>query len=137
MSEAESVALPEPDLSELGRPFWDALKQGQLTFQRCTGCGHAWLPARSECPQCLRASWTREPAKGDATLVSWVVYRHAYHPAFAQRLPYAVAVVQLAEGPRMITNIVGADPQQLRIDQQLRLRIEADGELAVPRFTPA
>ena len=137
MSEADTVALPEPDLSELGRPFWDTLKEGRLTFQRCTDCGHAWLPARSECPQCLAASWTREPAKGDATLVSWVVYHHAYHPAFAQRLPYTVAVVQLAEGPRMISNIVDADPGQLRIDIPLRLKIEQDGALAVPRFVPA
>ncbi|HSV81720.1 MAG TPA: OB-fold domain-containing protein [Ramlibacter sp.] len=137
MSEADPLALPEPDLSELGRPFWDALQQGQLSFQRCTACGHAWLPARSECPQCLAATWQREAAKGDATLVSWVVYRHAYQPAFAQRLPYTVAVVQLAEGPRMITNIVGAEPAQLRIDQPLRLQIEPDGELAVPRFKPA
>lgn len=137
MGETETVALPEPDSSELGRPFWDALKQGQLTFQRCTACGHAWLPARSECPQCLGATWRREPAQGGATLVSWVVYHTSYHPAFAKRVPYTVAVVQLDEGPRMISNIVGADPKQLRLDQRLQLRIEQDGELAVPRFTPA
>jgi len=137
MNEAESAALPEPDLSELGRPFWDALKQGQLTFQRCTGCGHAWLPARSECPQCLGATWQREPAKGEATLVSWVVYHQPYHPAFSKRLPYTVAIVQLDEGPRMITNIVSTDPKQLRIDQRLALQIEQDGTLAVPRFKPA
>lgn len=137
MSETESNALPQPDMGELGRPFWDALQQGRLSFQRCSACGHAWLPARSECPQCLGDAWQREPAQGGATLVSWVVYHQPYHPAFAQRLPYTVAVVQLDEGPRMISNIVGADPRQLRIDQRLRLRIEQDGELAVPRFTPA
>lgn len=137
MSEQKLVALPEPDLSELSRPFWEALKQGELTFQRCSGCGHAWLPARDECPQCLHASWKRESAAGGATLVSWVVYRHAYHPAFAQRLPYTVAVVQLDEGPRMVTNIVGADPVQLGIDQRLALQIEQDGALAVPRFRTA
>lgn len=137
MSEAESLALPEPDMSELGRPFWDALQQGRLTFQRCTACGHAWLPARSECPRCLADGWSREAADGGATLVSWVVYRTSYHPAFAARLPYTVAVVQLDEGPRMISNIVGADPKSLRIDQRLVLRIEPDGALAVPRFTPA
>jgi uncharacterized protein len=137
MSEAQTVALPEPDTSELGRPFWDALKQGELTFQRCTACGHAWLPARSECPRCLGDQWERERARGDATLVSWVVYHQGYHPAFAQRLPYTVAVVQLAEGPRMISNIVGAPANELRIEQPLRLKIEQDGELAVPRFVPA
>ena len=140
MSENNSdnaLALPEPDMSELGRPFWDRLQQGHLSFQRCSACGHAWLPARSECPQCLGDAWQREDAKGEGTLVSWVVYHQGYHPAFGQRLPYTVAIVQLAEGPRMISNIVGADPKSLRIDQPLRLRIEPDGPLAVPRFTPA
>lgn len=136
MSESESIALPEPDMGEQGRPFWDALQQGALTFQRCNTCGHAWLPARSECPRCLGDAWHREPARGDAALVSWVVYHQSYHPAFQQRLPYTVAVVQLAEGPRMISNIVGVAAAQLRIDQPLRLVIEDDGGLAVPRFTP-
>lgn len=137
MNDAPAPTFPEPDRSELGRPFWDALGQGRLTFQRCDSCGHAWLPARSECPRCLRPTWRREPALGGATLVSWVVYHHCYDPAFADRVPYTVAVVQLDEGPRMITNIVGADPGQLRIDQRLRLRIEHEGDLAVPRFSPA
>jgi uncharacterized protein len=137
MSDAQAADFPQPDMSVLGRPFWDALKQGQLTFQRCTSCGNAWLPARSECPQCLRPTWQRESAQGGATLVSWVVYHHGYDPAFAERLPYTVAVVQLDEGPRMITNIVGASSGPLRIDQRLRLKIEPQGDLAVPRFTPA
>lgn len=137
MNHAEPTALPLPDLGGLSRPFWDSLKQGILTFQRCSSCGYAWLPARSECPLCLGDAWQREPSKGDATLVSWVVYHEAYHPAFAQRLPYTVAVIQLEEGPRMISNIVGADPRQLRIDQSLRLEVQHEGDLAVPRFTPA
>ena len=130
------LQVPPPEMTELTRPFWDALGRGALTFQRCKACGHAWLPARSECPSCLGDAWQREPASGDATLVSWVVYRHAYHPAWEQRLPYTVAAVQLDEGPRLISNIVGADAAQLRIDQRLRLVIEHEGGIAVPRFTP-
>jgi uncharacterized protein len=129
--------LPAPALTELSRPFWDALKGGQLTFQRCKACHHAWLPARSECPNCLGEDWQRDSAKGGASLVSWVVYRIAYDPAFESRLPYTVAVVQLDEGPRMISNVVQADPASLRIDQPLRLTIEDEGEFAVPRFEPA
>jgi len=133
---SEALTIPAPELDDLSRPFWDALKQGRLTFQRCTACGHAWLPARSDCPRCLAPDWQRQDAKGGATLVSWVVYRMAYHPAFESRLPYTVATVQLDEGPRMISNIVGAQPSQLRIEQRLRLRIEAEADFMVPRFTP-
>ncbi|MDE1949452.1 MAG: OB-fold domain-containing protein, partial [Burkholderiales bacterium] len=77
-----------------------------------------------------------EDAAGGATLVSWVVYRHAYHPAFAQRLPYTVAVVRLDEGPRMISNVIG-DAAGLKIDQRLKLVIEAEGAVSVARFAPA
>ncbi|HET9976810.1 MAG TPA: OB-fold domain-containing protein, partial [Burkholderiaceae bacterium] len=117
--------LPAPPVNDLTRPFWDALKNdGALTFQRCTSCGHAWLPARSDCPSCLGDQWSREASKGLGTLVSWVVYRHAYDPAFEARLPYTVAVVQLDEGPRLISYVVGVDPASLRIDQRLRLVVE-------------
>ena len=135
MSEA-LTPIPVPEMTELSRPFWDALRQGTLTFQRCQACGHAWLPARSECPSCLGDAWQREAATGNARLVSWVVYHQPYHPAFKQRLPYTVAAVQLDEGPRMISNIVGAEAAPLQIDQRLRLRIENEGEISVPHFTP-
>ena len=69
--------------------------------------------------------------------MSWVVYRHAYDPAFEARLPYTVAVVQLDEGPRLISNVVGVDAASLRIDQRLRLAIEDEIDFKVPRFTPA
>jgi uncharacterized protein len=134
---SDDTTIPAPELTEPSRSFWDTLKGGRLTFQRCKACGHAWLPARSECPQCLASEWQRDDAKGHATLVSWVVYHHAYHPAFKARLPYSVAVVQLDEGPRMISNVVQADLAALRIDQRLRLLIEDENGTAVPRFAPA
>jgi len=130
------TALLNPDQSDAQRFFWDKLKKGNLSFQRCTVCGHAWLPARSECPQCLGTSWNWEIAKGEAKLVSWVIYHHAYHPAFAGRLPYLVAIVELAEGPRMISNLIQANPATLRIDQALQLKIETEESLPIPRFIP-
>ena len=137
MSES-ATRIPAPPINELTRPFWDALKNdGALTFQRCKACGHAWLPARSDCPSCLADDWQRDNAAGGATLISWVVYRHAYHPAFESRLPYTVAVVEVDEGPRMISNVVGADAASLRIDQRLRLAVEDEIDFKVPRFTPA
>ena len=134
----ESATIPAPERNELNAPYWDALAQGSLTFQRCTPCGQAWLPPRSECPACLTDNCRWEMAGGDARLVSWVTYHIAYHPAFKDRLPYTVAVVELGEGPRLISNVVGIDDAPaLTIDQRLRLVIEREGGTAVPRFTPA
>lgn len=95
---------------------WNAFAEGRLMYQRC-GCGHAWLPPRPECPSCLRAEWRWEQASGRGTLVSWVVYRSAYHESFADQMPYNVAIVALDEGPRLITNILGhPDGEGLEID---------------------
>ena len=134
----EAVPAPAPELDALNTPYWEALAQGALRFQKCNACGHAWLPPRTECPHCLAAEWRWEKAGGGAKLISWVVYHIAYHPAFAKRLPYNVAVVELDEGPRLISNIIGIDDaEKLVIDQRLRLVIEPEGATAVPRFIPA
>lgn len=130
--------FPQLDVTPLNAPYWEALRSGELLYQRCTACDAAVLPARAECPKCLQATlaWTR--ASGVAKLVSWIVYHHAFHPAFALRLPYTVAIVELAEGARMVTNIIGVDdPEALRIDMPLTLSIEHEADLALPRFRPA
>lgn len=126
-----SFPLPEP--TPLSQPYWDALKQGRLTFQRCSQCGHSWLPARAECPECLRAEWAWTAASGKGRVVSWVIYHHAYHEAFKERLPYNVALVELDEGPRLITNIVNPT-QGLKAERPVELRIETEHDVALARF---
>lgn len=136
--ETTTSSVPPPERNALNTPYWDSLASGSLAFQRCKQCGHAWLPVRSECPHCLVADWDWEKAAGGAKLISWVVYHTAFHPAFAGRLPYTVAVVELDEGPRLISNVVGVDAARpLAIDQRLRLVIEDESGTAVPRFRPA
>ena len=124
-------------IPDIRQPYLDGLKAGKLMFQRCKACGNAWLPARSECPKCLSPDCEWVAASGDAMLVSWVVYHRAFNEAFKTRVPYTVAVVQLNEGARMISNVVGADPTTLKIDQALKLQIDREGEVFVPRFKPA
>ena len=133
---SDVATIPQPEITDLTRPFWERLQQGFLSFQRCTACGHGWLPAREQCPQCLGDAWTREDAAGSARLISWVVYRTAFHPAFESRLPYTVAVIELDEGPRLISNVLG-DAAALRIEQRLSLVIEDESGTALPRFRVA
>lgn len=136
--EKTEITAPGPERDALNTPYWDSLAKGVLSFQRCNACQHAWLPARSECPNCLADDWRWMPAAGGAKLISWVVYHMSYHAAFANRLPYTVAVVELDEGPRLISNLVKqASSEALKIDQRLRLVIEDEGGTAVPRFVLA
>lgn len=113
------------------------LADGRLLFQRCAECGHAWLPPRPECPSCWRPADVWEEAGGAAELISWVVYHRAYSPDFADRLPYNVALVRLAEGPQLVTNLVGVeDWDGLGDATPLRLTIETDRGEPLARFTP-
>jgi uncharacterized OB-fold protein len=127
------AAFPSPEPNDASAPYWRALEEGRLDFQRCV-CGHAWLPPRSACPRCLARDAKWQTASGRARLVSWVVYHHGYHPYFATRLPYNVAVVELAEGPRLISNIV-QPTDALRIDAPLALVIQREAGVALPRFS--
>lgn len=139
MTTTEDMAVaefPAPQTSGVSAPYWQALDEGRLTFQRCKPCGNAWLPPRTECPRCLSGQWQWETASGRAKLVSWVVYQHGYHPYYQARLPYNVAVIELAEGPRLISNVIEADGK-LRIEMPLELVVQRESGVALPRFKPA
>ena len=125
--------MPLPTVTPLPEPYWTGLTEGELRHQKCHQCGNAWLPAREECPRCLAADWEWTAASGRGRLISWVVYHQAFHPAFADRLPYNVAVVELDEGPRLVTNIV--EPEDgLAIERPVVLQIEDESGVSVPRF---
>jgi len=122
----------EPDVNPVNAPFWEALRAGKLTFQRCAH-GHAWLPARTTCPTCLSSQWHWETAAGTGRIVSWVVYHHAYHPAFQDQIPYNVALVRLDEGPQLLTNIL-APHTDLVADAPVRVVINTDAAQPLARF---
>ena len=134
MANPTQSIFPLPEITALSKPYWDALAEGRLVYQRCD-CGHRWLPPREQCPVCLspEISWSQSTGRGKQ--LSWVVYRTAYHPAFESRLPYVTAVVELDEGPRLITNIVTTD-KALRADMPVALKIEHEDGFALARFTP-
>ena len=123
--------LPEP--TPLSKPYWDALGDGRLTFQRCRKCGHSWLPPRAECPECLAAESDWTTASGKGRVISWVIYHHAYHEAFRNRLPYNVALIELDEGPRLITNIVNPEAG-MKAERPVELRIQGEHGVALARF---
>jgi len=129
--------FPAPPVDELTRPFWDGLTAGELRFQRCRQCGNAWLPQREECPRCWNDQWAFEASSGRGTLVSWVVYHKAYHPYFEDKIPYNVSVVELEEGPRLLTNVVTDDQGTLHIGQHVELLIQDEAGFALARFRPA
>lgn len=133
MSE-KAIPVPTPET----QPFFDGCAAGELRLQRCTDCGRPYFYPRPVCPHCgsRRVEWFT--ASGDATLYSYVI-NHRPAPGFEDDAPYAIAVVQLAEGPRMMTSITGVPntPEALELDMPLHVRFEQRGELSLPVFGPA
>jgi uncharacterized OB-fold protein len=118
-----STTPTPPIAASISEPYWQALEDGRLTYQHCP-CGHRWLPPRHECPSCLGTDWTWQTASGKARLISWVVYFTAYDESLKDRLPYNVAIVELQEGVRMITNILDCpDGAGLQLDMPVELSI--------------
>lgn len=131
---AKAVPAPTPET----QPYWDGAAAGELRIQRCTDCGKPYFYPRPLCPSCGsgRVEWFT--ASGDAILYSYVI-SHRPAPGFEDDAPYAIAVVQLAEGPRMMTSLVGvpATPQALVLDMPLRVTFEQRGGFWLPVFAPA
>ncbi|MEW5421617.1 Zn-ribbon domain-containing OB-fold protein [Amorphus sp. 3PC139-8] len=118
--------------------YWRCLEDGRLTFQACQECGHKWLPVRSHCPSCLGKTWQWQTASGDARLVSWVVYHRSYHPEVEADVPYAVGLVQLDEGPRLLARLFGpSNLEDFHVGQSLTLTINSRNGVSLPAFIPA
>lgn len=131
-----AAEVPLPEVTALTEPYWSGLAAGELRLLRCGDCDNAFLPAREECPRCLSDNVSWRASAGRARLISWVVYHSAVHPSFADRLPYNVAIVELDEGARLITNI-NASEDELSIEMPLTLSIEQESGVSIARFSPA
>jgi uncharacterized OB-fold protein len=133
-----SEEAPRPDRSEpVSAAYWEAVEAGELRFQRCRACGTPWLPPQVACPACLSEDWWWERASGAATVVASTVFHRAYHPAFADRLPYTVSLVELAEGPRLLSNVVGIGDGAPAPGARVELEIARADEVALALFRPA
>ena len=128
--------LPAPD--DETAPFWDAARAGQFLIKRCADCGAAHFYPRPFCPRCWSSAVTWEAASGDAALYTWSVVHHNDLPPFAERLPYVAAVVDLAEGPRVMTTVVDCDADDLRVGMDLHVEYREIAEaVTIPVFVPA
>ncbi|MDQ0934642.1 Zn-ribbon domain-containing OB-fold protein [Streptomyces turgidiscabies] len=96
----------KPEVDAFTRPYWDAAAEGRLLVRRCGGCGRAHHYPREFCPHCWSEDVTWETASGLATLYTWSVVHRNDLPPFGERTPYVAAVVDLDEGPRMMTEVV-------------------------------
>lgn len=130
-------AKPIPEITPEMAPFFEAARRHELVVQRCSACGTLRFPARAACNGCMsrEASWT--PVAGRGRVFSVAVMHQANHPAFEAMLPYAVVVVELECGVRMISNLVDCAAHEVAIDMPVEVAFEARSpEVVLPVFRP-
>jgi len=128
--------LPTPDFDT--QPFWDAARARRLIIQHCADCGRHQFYPRPFCAHCwgARVDWVE--ANGRATLYTYSVVHQNDLPPFPERVPYVAAVVDLDEGPRMMTDVVDCDVEALAVGMPLEVTYrELHEDITVPVFRPA
>jgi uncharacterized protein len=131
-----AVELPLPTPSIETEPFWAAVQERKLMMPTCNRCRKVTFPPTVACPACSNDAFTWTQMSGRGKVFSFVVYHRVYHPAFKDKVPYVVAVVELEEGPRIISNVVGMPVEDVQCDMPVTVVYEEvrDGYL-IPKFT--
>lgn len=130
--------LPRPLNPELTRPFWEAAKRHELVMPRCKTCDQLFFYPRSECPRCLGSDLEWVGVSGRGRLHSFTIINQPANAAFRDDVPYVYAVVQLIEGPRMISNLVECDVDSISVDMPVEAIFDdVTPEWTLVKFKPA
>lgn len=132
-----SYDKPLPKIDELNRGFWDNARAGILSVQHCKACGDTRYPPSPVCPKCLSPDQDWLAVSGKGTLESWVDFHRAYWDGFKVDLPYRVCLVRLAEGPVMVSNLVGPS-DNARLGAPMEVVFDAvTKDVTLPKFKMA
>ncbi|HVN89002.1 MAG TPA: Zn-ribbon domain-containing OB-fold protein [Candidatus Binataceae bacterium] len=135
---AAAIPKPLPAVTNETAPYWEGCKKHELRIQKCGACGNYQFYPRILCTKCSsdRVEWSK--ASGRAKVTTFTIVRRPVSPAFADDVPYVVALVTLDEGPTMMTNIVGCLPEQVKIGMPVAVTFEDWTEdISIPKFRPA
>jgi uncharacterized protein len=128
--------FPRPDPGPTDAPFWEWCRRHELRLQRCDDCGAFRHHPRPRCPECRSAAATWTPVRGTGTVASYTICYPPVLPAFADRVPYNAVVVQLDEGPFMVSNLLGVENDAIEVGMPVTVTfVDLDEELTLPQFT--
>ena len=134
----EQYSKPLPEIDSDSQPFWESCQRHAMAIQRCTNCGRWRFPPRVLCPQCLSSEAEWKEVSGQGKVYTYVVMHHAFNPAWQEEVPYNVSMIELDEGVRMWTNMVGCQPEDIYVGMPVKVTYEdATPEVTLPKFGPA
>jgi uncharacterized OB-fold protein len=128
---------PLPAITTLNAPYWDGLKRRELKMQHCSDCGKLWCPPAPFCPECWSRNFTWRQQSGRGKVNSWVIFHQAYFSSYKDDAPYNVAEVELEEGPRLLTNLVGVTNEDISIGMPVEIVYDdVTDEVTLAKFKP-
>jgi uncharacterized OB-fold protein len=128
-----------PVATEDSEPYWEYCEESELRMQKCSDCGHVRMPPAVLCPKCLSENNEWVKLSGRGKIWSYVVFHHAYYPGYDDDVPYNTAIIELEEGPRMHTNVVQCENDDLYIGMPVEVLFEPmedDEDIILPKFKP-
>jgi uncharacterized OB-fold protein len=138
MTQAATYTKPLPQPGPITAPFWQASREHRLSIQRCAACKAYIFYPRAMCPHCGAADLAWADVRGRGTVYSYTVARRATMRPFESDVPYVIAIVELEEGPRMTTNIVGCPPESVRVGMPVEAVFDdVTPEVTLVKFGPA
>jgi len=114
--------------------FWEGVDQGKLLFQRCSGCGRVRQPLGPMCPECQSLEWEPQAAAGRGVIRAWIVSKHPTRPDANPRI---VILVELDDGPRLVSNLQGAEPDEVRLGMPVEVVFQDVDGVFLHQFRPA
>jgi hypothetical protein len=127
---------PLPEVTPVNQLFWDGTAIGELRVRCCKSCQARFRFVSDWCPKCWSTDLGWEAASGKGKVVAKTVVHMAPYESVAERVPYVLALIELAEGPTMMSNVVDCDPGAVQVGMPVQVTFEPRGELQLPQFRP-
>lgn len=129
------ISKPIPAITPDLREFFDGARQGRLMVQRCDGCGTLRFPAHDLCSKCNSSASHWVPVSGRGEVFSFNIMHQVYHPGFAKEVPYAVVMVELEEGCKFVSNLLGVKPHEIKCGMPVEVVFEKlSDDVSIPKF---
>jgi uncharacterized OB-fold protein len=132
---SDLVPKPKPRPAPESLPYWQAAREHRLALPKCESCNQFWFPPSKSCPHCLSTDFSFQNVSGKGKVFSFVTFHRVYRPAFTNDVPYVVALIELDEGPRLLSNIMGVTHEQVKCEMRVEVVFDDyDEEISIPKF---
>jgi uncharacterized OB-fold protein len=132
MSDDSQTLLPEP--TERSEPYWEAANEERFVLQQCADCETYLYYPRAVCTNCFGTDLSWETASGQGSILTYTVVSQSPVAVYEDRTPYVLAIVELADGPQMMSNIINCRPEEVDIGELVTITFERRGDRTLPQF---